>query len=343
MPHARKSRGAIALIAVAATVLAGCRGLGRSLRQPGEPQAAVSPPANSRADWPRTFVDDLGNVVKLPAPAQRVVSLSPNMAEIVCFVGAADKLVGVTDFCDYPPEAAAKPKVGGIINPSLEKIIALQPDLVLAAQGNDITFLERLRAEGIAVYAAKPQTLDDVIELVETVGALLGLDKEARRRADELRRRAEQLQRFAAELQTQPRALCVIEVDPLFVAGPGSFIDDLLRRARMANAVQQGREWTRWSAERLIAANPDIVILVRGPHSASRGLATASPWRELAAVQAGMVFEVDEDLLTIPGPRLVDGLAKLIEIHRQYEAAVPAASSSGGGRARGPRPSAGRG
>ncbi len=318
---------AAAVVAMAAVILvSGCR-IGASPTQEQGRSAATAvtnQPRTSSPAGPVLEVDDLGVEVSLPGPARRVVTLSPNMAEILCFIGASDRLVGVTEFCKYPPEAAAKPKVGGIVNPSLEKILALRPDLVLAARGNDKAFIAKLRGHGIPVFAADPQTLDDVVRLVKRIGRLVGMEQEAADKAASLSARIRQLCRRAAALTTRPRAVVVIELDPLFVAGPGTFVDDLLSRAGMTNAVEAQRPWVQWSSERLAAARPDLAIIVArhgglASNEVIQKLMSRSPWRELEAVKAGRVYAVTDDLVTIPGPRLVDGLAELIAVHEMYE------------------------
>ncbi|MBC7287047.1 MAG: ABC transporter substrate-binding protein [Armatimonadetes bacterium] len=333
-----KSFMLVLLAALAVGFTSGCQSAANR-QVPGRP---LSAPAAER-NWPRAFVDDLGQRAVLPRPPRRVVSLSPNMTEITCFVGAEEVLVGVTDFCDYPPSVVGKPKVGGIINASFEKILALAPDLVLAAQGNDLLLLNKLRQHGVPVYAAKPKTLENVFALISTVGKLLGRETAADAALKSLRARAQALQETASHLASRPRVLVVIEVDPLFVAGPGSFIDDLLRRAGLVNVVSEGQAWTRWSSERLIAADPDLVILAAAHEingSSARRLKSLSPWRELRAVRQGTVYEVSDDALTIPGPRLVDGLANLVDVHSQYEKrsrAAPASRSAERQRSRGTR------
>jgi iron complex transport system substrate-binding protein len=299
-------------------------------------QAAPSNPSRASAG-PIVLTDALGQRVSLPAPATRVVSLAPNLTEIVAFVGGLGQLAGVTDFCHYPPKVSSKARVGGIINASFERILALKPDLVLVARGTDMALLRRLRETGVPVYGSDPQTLDDVLSLIVAVGTLLGREAEARRGADGLRRRAEALTPPARPGRAHPRALAVIELDPLFVAGSGSFLDDLLRRAGMDNAAAGARPWARWSSERVLAARPDLVLIVSeqrptaGPDSDLLArLRDRAPWRDLAAVEAGRAYSVPDDLVTIPGPRLVDGLQGLVAI--AAEAARPASASAVPGR-----------
>ncbi|MCX7597952.1 MAG: helical backbone metal receptor [Armatimonadetes bacterium] len=285
-----------------------------------------------------SVVDALGNQVRLARPAQRVVSLAPNLTEIVCFVGGEKQLVGVTDFCRYPPEVRSKPKVGGIINPSLEKVLSLKPDLLLVARGTDLRIIERMRKSGVPVYAADPKSLRDVIELVRTVGHLLGRDAEAGAAARKLEKRLAALTSRAVPASHRPKALAVVELEPLFVAGSGSYLDDLLRLAGLENAAGGEEPWARWSSERVLNADPDLILVVRmqGPTGGAapdlrKQLIHRSPWRTLRAVKAGAVYTVTDDLVTIPGPRLLDGLEEVVSIRHDYERRLAARGVAGSG------------
>jgi iron complex transport system substrate-binding protein len=270
--------------------------------------------------------DVLGATIELSGPAKRVVSLSPNLTEIVCFVGGIDQLVGVTEFDKYPPEILSKPKMGGIINPSLEKVVAAKPDLVLVARGLDRGLIDRLKSQGVQVFGSDPRNLDDVLALSDQIAKILGREAEAKPKLDALRAQIAKTEKELARPEVKPKALVVIEVDPLFVAGDGSFVDDLLHRAGFTNAAAGSKPWAQWSSERLIAANPDVIFLVQEHGQISRGmdpdlaarLKARSPWSDLKAVQAGDLFPVTDDYVTIPGPRLALGLDELVKIRSQY-------------------------
>ncbi len=270
--------------------------------------------------------DVLGSTIELSGPAKRVVSLSPNLTEIVCFVGGYDQLVGVTEFDKYPPEIASRPRIGGIVNPSLEKVVAAKPDLVLVARGLDRHIIDRLKSQGVQVFGSDPRNLDDVLSLADLVAKMLGREAEARGKLDALRAQIAKTEKDIAQPEVKPKALVVIEVDPLFVAGDGSFVDDLLRRSGFTNAAAGSKPWAQWSSERLLAANPDLVFLVSEHGQISRAmdpdlaarLKTRSPWSDMQAVQQGCLFAVTDDYVTIPGPRLALGLDELVKIRSQY-------------------------
>ncbi len=309
------------VIAVAVlAALSGCRSIMPHDQSPSEPR--VRPVAS---DWPRSFADDLGNTAILNKPPQRIISLSPNLTEIVFLVGAGEQLAGRTDFCDYPAEARAKPSIGGIINPSLERLISLEPDLVLAARGVDAAFLERLEEMQIHFLGYDPQTLDDVIALVQRIGQITGHGWQGRDAAEVLAKRKDSVAAQHRRVDNKLRVLFVLSRDPLFVAGVTSFVDDMVRTCGAQNAVRgirnvdQHKPWPQVSRETIVAANPQLIIFAQTHGAGSADvpadilaqLRNTPAWRELAAVKAGQVYTINDDLVTIPGPRLIDGLEKV--------------------------------
>ncbi len=316
----------VAIVAMAGSLLVSC--------QPRRPAASVVPPATSRprAGWPQTFTDDLGNTVVLAQPPRRIITLQPNLAEIVALVGAIDQLVGVTEFCNYPPEAAAKPKVGGIINPSLEKIVGLQPDLVLASRGNDAAFIRRLQQMGIEVLGYDPQRLEEVIDLVRRLGEITGHHQQAEKAAQELEKRQQAVIQQAQNLSTPGlKVLFVLSWEPLFVAGATSFVDDMITTAGGQNVVahitgvDQKKPWPQISREAVVAANPEVIISTTvhglpqraGQEEILRRLKTDPAWQQVTAIKHGQVHIIEDDLVTIPGPRLIAGLEQVSEVLTQ--------------------------
>ena len=326
-----KQLGLVGLIVIG--LVGGCR----TSRQPSDqPPTAHLPTGTVTATsklWPRSFTDDLGNTVMLNKPPQRIISLSPNLTEILFLVGAEDQLAGRTDFCDYPAEAQAKPSIGGIINPSLEKLVSLEPDLVLAARGVHAAFLDRLWEMQIPFLGYDPQTLDDVIALVGRIGRITGHEQQGREAAEALAERKASVATRHRGVDDKLRVLFVLSRDPLFVAGATSFVDDMMGICGARNAVRdvssidQNRPWPQVSREAVVAADPQLVIIAQRhgvkQQESSRDilaqLQTLPAWREIAAVKAGQVYTINDDLVTIPGPRLIDGLE---EISRLVDEAV---------------------
>jgi len=252
------------------------------------------------------------------APPRRIVVLAPSAAEIVFALGAADRVVGVSDFAAGLPGAEGKARLGGFV-PDLERIAALAPDLaVVSRDGTDRRAAERLAALGIRVVVTDATSLDGVYTDVRRVSAALGRDVEAERIVDRMQRRvAAAEERVRARRATRrPTALAVIWPDPPIVAGRDTFVGDLLDRAGLENVVPKGAgEWPRVSHETLVGWNPSL--LVRPDTRENRAafeavLSPASRWQLLPAVRAGRVVVLDGDWLERPGPRLVDALETLV-------------------------------
>jgi len=273
------------------------------------PDAAAHPqPAT------REVVDETGRHIRVPLEVRRIVSLAPSMTETLYALGAQERLAGVTDFCDYPPEALQKPKVGGTINPSLEQIVALRPDLVLAAKSaNRRETVEGLERLGIAVYANDPNTVEDVLASTRRIAEIIGASAQGAALVDELRARLEVLrQRLAG--QAPRRVLFVVWHDPLITIGRETFIADALRWAGAAPAVELESDWPRLSLEIVVRVQPEFLVFAS---SHSEGVARtmddlrARPgWRELEAVRQGHTAVIS-DAVNRPAPRLVEAIEQL--------------------------------
>lgn len=289
----------------------------RSVRAAVAAAVLLAAPAVSAAP----VVDMLGRRVLAPARPTRLVSLAPSLTEILFALGLGDRVVGVSENCDFPAEARTKPRVGGIANPSFEAIVGLRPDLVLATlEGNLEAHVRTLEGLGLPVYVVRPVDFATVLEAVERVGRLLGKEAESTRLAGEMRRRADGIARAVAGAP-RPRVLYVLWGDPLIVPGRDTLITDLIRRAGGDSVTaEEPLPYPRLSAEEAVARRPDRIVLPRhGEASVDERLRA---WRHLAllpAVREGRVHSVDGDLVHRPGPRVVealDALARLLHPER---------------------------
>lgn len=261
-------------------------------------------PTGSEAAPGVEIVDDAGRAVRLARPARRVVSLAPSHTEIVFALGAGDRLVGRTPACDSPAEAAKVPPVGNLFPPDYERIIGAAPDLVLMA-GGQLDVRRRLEGQGLVVAVIQPRTLAAVADAMRTIGRLIGADGEPA---------AARFERDLAAATrapgaTPPRVFFEVGADPLFGAGPKSFVNDLIVRAGGRNALGGDAEWPQLTTEQLIAAAPDVIVV---GNPARRDAVKSDPpagWPALPAVATGRVIAVpDPDLVHRPGPRVIDGL-----------------------------------
>jgi iron complex transport system substrate-binding protein len=255
----------------------------------------------------RTFVDDLGRLVAINGTPQRIVSLAPSNTEILFALGLGDKVVGVTDQDDYPPEAAEKEKVGGYINPDIEKIVALKPDLVLVAYGTSMDVIDSMVGLGLTVFGIKTTDLNDLLNDITTVGKITGKEAKATALTSEMENTIKAVAAKTAELQQRPRVFYIVGNGPLWTAGSGTFINELIEKAGGVNICENITGYSEVSLEYVVACNPQIIITSSWPgvyewamNSTELGITDAR--------QSGCVYTCDDDLVQRPGPRLVEGL-----------------------------------
>jgi iron complex transport system substrate-binding protein len=263
-----------------------------------------------------TLRDMLGREVTLSAAPARIVSLVPSVTEIVFSLGAQDRLVGRTDFCDYPAAVRGKPSVGGMVNPSLETLVALKPDLVVATnEGNreeTVRQLERLR---IPIYLVHANRVAETVDLIERVGALTGRQADVPRLTGEMLRRIETVRRAVAPFP-RPRVLYVLWPDPLIVPGRASMLTELIDIAGGVSITgADGDAYPRFSLEAAVARAPEVIILADHSTGASTaGRSAPEKWQQLAsvpAIRAGRLHSADLSILHRYGPRVPEGLEML--------------------------------
>ncbi|MFN2515392.1 MAG: ABC transporter substrate-binding protein [Pyrinomonadaceae bacterium] len=276
--------------------------------------SSSSPPASLKtASASRDFVDEAGRKVSIPAKIERIASLAPNLTEIVYAVGAGDRLVGNTTFCDYPPEAKNVEKVGDTLQPSIERILALRPQLVLVSTASQLeAFTKQLDEHDIAVYVTDPGDLEGVFRSIISVGDLLNESLAAAELVKQLRARSETVERAVAGL-APVSVFFQLSGQPLYTAGRSSFVTNLIERAGGRSVTSDVHAaWPRLSDERALASRPEAVIMLSGDAmGAAANTNVAAALRNSPAVQNGRVYLIDGDLLTRPGPRLVDGLEQI--------------------------------
>ena len=259
--------------------------------------------------------------VALPPPARRVVSLNPSLTAIAIALGAREQLVGVDDYSARAADAAGLPTVGGLYDPSLEAVLALAPDLVvLVPSAEQRGFRERLVALGVPCLALDPVGFDDVLAAIQQLGERLGREQAAAARVDAIRRTRARAADAARGLPVL-RGVLVLQRDPLFVAGAGSFVDDMLRTLRVENlAATQPGPWPRLAREWLLAAGPEL-ILDASPE-AEPAASYWARWPSLPALSRHAVFDVPQGISTLPGPDLDEALLVLAAAARGPEFAA---------------------
>jgi iron complex transport system substrate-binding protein len=300
----RTVRALGALLAAVALVGAACA---------DQRQARPRREGTTQGTFPVTLTDDEGVEATLEAAPARIVTFAPSHTEILFALGLGERVVGVSGpFDDYPPEARDIPEVAGAagVEPNVEQVVALDPDLLLTAFiGGE--WKDRLRDLEIPVFTTLAASLDDTLEDIETVGRLTGTEDRAGGLVADLAGQA-----HAVEERTEATTTCFLDLGDLFTVGPGSLEFDLLERAG-CDPVTAGAEepYPQWSAEQLVRDDPDVYLVGEGVQAEA---ATSGPGiRDLTAVREDRVYEVDSDLISRPGPRVVDGLESLAGILSQ--------------------------
>jgi iron complex transport system substrate-binding protein len=269
----------------------------------------------------RSYQDGLGRMVTLPIPAQRIVSLMPSGTEILFAVKAGSQVVGRDTFSDYPAEAASVQDIGGSWGEyNLEAIVALAPDIVLAGGINTPELVAALEDLGLAVYfMANPLTLEDMYASLDFIGTLTGHEIESAELVESLAARVAAVDAAIKPINDRPTVFYELDAsnpNAPFTAGQGTFIDLLIVRAGGQNigADLQG-QWAAISVEQLLVVDPAFILLGDAAWGETPEKVGSRPgWEVLSAVKNGQVFAFDDNLVSRPGPRLVDGLEGLVQI-----------------------------
>jgi iron complex transport system substrate-binding protein len=316
----------ISLIA-GSVMLAACTPAVTPAPLPAVTQAPPSPlPPSATAPLPTsttislTYTDGLGRTLTFSGPAQRVVSLAASNTEILYAVGAGAQVVGRDEASNYPEAAASVPTVGGWGGFSNEAIVALKPDLVLAGGITSPELVASLEQLGLTVYLLpNPTTLEELFTNLETVGALTGHDADAATLVASLKARVAAVDAKVATVTSRPTVFYEFDAtDPTkpYTYGPGTFGDLLIQRAGGTNiGAQLPDPWAQISLEQLVVANPEMLLLGDAAYGETPEKVSARPgWETLSAIKTGKVFPFNDDLVSRPGPRLVDGLEALAKL-----------------------------
>lgn len=282
--------------------------------------AALIPvaPAGQSAAAIQVIADDLGRPFPLPAVSpRRIVSMAPNVTEILFALGLGERVAGVTRFCDWPDAAKGLPKIGGLVDPNVEIVRSLDPDLVIAFRGNPLRLVERIRKLGLPVFVLDiGRRLDDLAPLVERIGRITRTEDRAAVLAAGLRRRLDAVAAALRDTADRPKAFVLLYGQGLWTCGGESYVDDLVARAGGRNVASAlPKKWVLYKREAIVEDDPDVIfILARSKADFEAGRAKLVKMPGLAGVKAvrtGRIFEIDENAASRFGPRLVDVLARM--------------------------------
>ena len=268
---------------------------------------ACSPSEQTPVDY---VFDDLGRLVAINGTPQRIISLAPSITEILFALGLGEKVVGVTNWCDYPPEALDKEKVGEYDTPDIEKIVALTPDLILVAYGTSIDVINTLEGLGLTVFGIKSTDLDDVLNDIRTVGEITDKEVEAYTLTSEMESRIQAVTDQTEELEQRPKVFYLLwggEGVALWTAGSETFIHELIEKGGGVNICGNITGYPIISIEEVIARNPEVIITSSWPGVYEWAM-NETALNATDARQNNRVFVCDDNLAQRPGPRLVKGL-----------------------------------
>ncbi len=310
-----RRKGRLLNIAVLAIVFltAGCGGAA-SDSQAGQQPAAAEKEASS-SDFPLTITDASGVEIRLEKAPERLVSVAPSNTENAFALGLGSKVVGVTDWDNYPEEVKQIEEIGGL-EPNIEKILSLEPDLVIAQVSVNDNSIQPLRDAGLKVLALpESQNFDGVYEALRMLGKATGTLDKAEEVIQQMEQKKAAITAKVADLNEAEKVKVWVEISPdLYTAGKGTFIDDLIRLAGGINVASEVEGWAQLSEEQVILAQPEVIITTYGGYaeqSPTEQIRARQAWADLPAVKENRIYDVDSDLVSRPGPRLAAGLEEV--------------------------------
>jgi len=269
---------------------------------------------NGIAQGSREVTDETGRLVRIPLQVKRIVSLAPSLTETVYALGLQDRLVGDTDYCDYPADAAKKHKVGGAINPNMEEVAALKPDLVLVVKSlNKLETVRALEQLGIPVYSTDPHTVKGVLDSMKKLSEVLGAEKAGVILDQKLESRLASA-RAKTDRVPPKQVLFVVWTEPLMSIGKKTFIADVLEYAGAGSVVDSKQDWPQFSLEEAVRLQPEFLVFASSHSQAVKNdvdaLALKPGWSMMEAIKQRRIAIVS-DAINRPGPRIVDAVEEL--------------------------------
>jgi cobalamin transport system substrate-binding protein len=264
--------------------------------------------------------DDFNTPYTLAETPQRIVSLAPNVTEILFALGLGDRIVGVTRYCDYPAQALQKEKIGGMVDPNLERIQALRPDLIVAFRGNPLGILGKLRNLHFPVFVLNlGSSLDGLFQTIEKIGRVTRADEAAGNLVANLREKHRAIRQALGDNAKKPKVFLSVYGQGLWTCGEGSYLNDLLIQAGGLNiAANAERRWLQLNREQLIHENPDVIIIMAKDQKrfsqAEESFRADPRLKDVRAIRDNNIHLLDENVAGRFGPRLIDALEAVARI-----------------------------
>lgn len=260
--------------------------------------------------YPLTVTDDMGREVTIASKPEKIISIAPAITETLFAIGAGDRVVGVTSYDDYPEEVKDIEAVGDFSGPNLEVIASLNPDLVLLASGVQADVIEQLENLGATALVYYPESIDAVIKSVLTLGDVCDESEKAAEVAAKMEAVVKEVSEKSAEIDAKT-AFIEIGMDPIFTVGKGTFLNELVEIAGGKNVVKE-EQYVPYSAEQIVSADPQVYFVTSGMGTTKEDVLARPGFDKISAIANGNVFILEENLVSRPGPRIVEGL-KLVQ------------------------------
>ncbi len=306
----------IVFLLIAALLTACGRAPAANPNPTGTAASATQPGTVPATQYPLTVTDSAGRQVTIPAKPQRILSLAPSNTEILFALGLGDEVVGTDTFSDYPEAAKSKEKVGGVIDPNPEKMLSLKPDVAFAIGGSEKQYA-KLLDNGTPVVVLQPKNLEEVYATVRLVGRITDASAQADAVVKNMQDRIATVTAKTKNLTPaqEPKVFYEVYHDPLMTVGPGSFIHDLIGLAGGQNiAADTGKDYPQVSPELLVQKNPDIILSPYEDFLKSVRDGKYPAWAGVPAVKQNKLYQVDDNMMSRPGPRLADALEQLASL-----------------------------
>jgi len=271
---------------------------------------------SKEAEQELKFIDGYGRAVSISQRPLRIISLAPSVTETLYAIEVDERVVAVDDFSDYPDEARGKAKIGSYLNPDLEKIVSLKPDLILASDITSREMVLNLEEKDLTVFVLTPKTLGEVIRDIRLIGLITGNADKANAIAEKLEQRINAITSKISNSSAQ-RPRVYLEYYPYWTFGPGSFGHDLILMAGGRNVAEGAlTAYPQVSNEFVVGSNPEIIIFTVGPYAETtiQDIENRPGWRNTEAARGGRIYTIDDDIVSRPGPRLIDALEQLAKM-----------------------------
>jgi iron complex transport system substrate-binding protein len=300
------------LFAVLLLLPVGCSSQNGSGKIDDKAQEKAMQTGKERALFPVTVTDDAGRKITVEKEPKRIVSIAPSNTEILYALACQDRLIGVTDYCDYPKEAKKKEKIGSFSSPNLEKILSLEPDIVFVNEGVQASFREQLEKAKINVFVVSPKTVEGMIDVLVRIGKAVGSENKADEVSNRLKERLAQVERRLSNLKERKTAFYELYHEPLMTVGAKSAINNILSKAGVINIAGDIQDnYPQYSLETLVQKDPGVYLASTGSMQSPGDLSKRVGWTKLSAIRNNQVFTLNEDIINRPGPRMVDAVERI--------------------------------